>query len=183
MHPSSWWCVPEELLQGLPPVVGDAPRVLVLGSFPGEESLRRQAYYAHPRNLFWPIMGELVGAGPDLPYPARLQRLAEAGIALWDVLEGCRREGSLDQRIEPASMRVNALADLVARHPSLRGCCLNGSTAGRLYHRLKGLDRPALPGIVLPSTSPAHARMPLAEKLERWRAAILPQLGPASLRA
>ena len=174
--------MPDDLLHGLPPVVGTSPRVLVFGSFPGEESLRRQATYAHPRNLFWPIMGELVGAGPELPYAARLQRLAEAGIALWDVLEGCRREGSLDQRIEPASMRVNALADLVARHPSLRGCCLNGATAARLFHRLKGAERPPLPGIVLPSTSPAHARMPLAEKLERWRVAILPQLDPSSRR-
>ena len=76
------------------PVADENARVLVLGSMPGLKSLQAGQYYAHPQNRFWPFMGQLVGAGPDLPYPERCRRLARAGIALWDVLSCCERPGS-----------------------------------------------------------------------------------------
>ena len=62
--------------------------VLVLGSMPGAASLARTEYYGHPRNAFWPIMGALFGAGPELPYAERTARLTAAGVQcelhLWD---------------------------------------------------------------------------------------------------
>ncbi len=164
--------------RGLPPVIGAAARILVLGSFPGEESLRRREYYGHPRNQFWPIMGALVGAGPELAYAERLRRLMAAGIALWDVLDSCRREGSLDQRIETQARRPNDLAALAAGHPGLRHVVLNGTMAAALYTRLPPDRHPGLPATALPSTSPAHARLRPAEKLERWRVVLAPLLAP-----
>ena len=83
-----------------PPVAGNDATVLILGSMPGKESLKQHQYYAHPQNAFWKIMGELVGAHPDLPYPQRLHALTNARIALWDVLETCERQGSLDSDIQ-----------------------------------------------------------------------------------
>ena len=165
-----------EPLRGLPPVIGPDARVLILGSFPGEESLRRGEYYAHPRNQFWPIMGALVGAGPELDYALRLERLKEAGIALWDVLGACRRQGSLDQRIDRDAREPNPLRALRDRHPGLRHCLLNGSTAGSVFARLPAAASPGLPHTVLPSTSPAHARLRLPDKLDRWRVALMPLL-------
>lgn len=71
-------------------------RVLILGTLPGVKSLEQCEYYAHPRNCFWWIMGELTGASTLLPYAARLDRLRQAGIALWDVCRSAERAGSSD---------------------------------------------------------------------------------------
>ena len=81
--------------------------MLILGSMPGSASLRAGQYYAHPRNAFWPIMGDLMDAAPNLPYEARIEILQSEGIALWDVLATCVRDGSLDAEIVEASITAN----------------------------------------------------------------------------
>ena len=58
-----------------PPQVGAGCRVLVLGTVPSLRSLEMRQSYAHPHNLFWPFMGVLYGAGPELPYAERIARL------------------------------------------------------------------------------------------------------------
>lgn len=159
--------------QGFPPIARRDARVLVLGSLPGQESLRRRQYYAQPRNAFWPIMGALCGAGPQLPYRTRARRLAASGIALWDVCRAAYRAGSLDASIVAGSVVVNDFGAFLARHPGIRLVCFNGRTAAALYRRhvLPGLAPRlrALATLDLPSTSPAHAALSLPAKLERWR--------------
>ena len=157
-------------LCGFPPLVGERPRVLVLGSMPGAASLAALEYYGHPRNAFWPIMGELFGAGPALPYAERTARLGAAGVALWDVLAACRRPGSLDSAIEPDSIELNDIPGLLAAQPGIRHVFCNGTAAATLFRRhvLGRLPR-ALPWTRLPSTSPAHAGRSLADKLAAWR--------------
>jgi TDG/mug DNA glycosylase family protein len=173
--------------QGFPPIARRDARVLVLGSLPGQESLRRRQYYAQPRNGFWPIMGALCGAGPELPYRARTRRLAAGGIALWDVCATAFRAGSLDAAIVAGSVVVNDFGAFLARHPAIRLVCFNGRTAAALYRRhvlpALGPAARALPTLELPSTSPAHAALPPAAKLARWRAlaAELPRR-PATAR-
>jgi len=159
------------LLSGFPPVARADARVLILGSMPGQRSLAEQQYYAQPRNAFWYLMGELFGAGPALPYPARLLRLQQCGIALWDVLARCRRRGSLDQHIEPGSIEVNDFNAFLARHPALGHICFNGQTAARLFSRqvlpgLQGAERLRL--LRLPSSSPAMASLRPEQKLAHW---------------
>lgn len=148
-------------------------RVLILGSMPGAESLRRRQYYAHPRNQFWPIMGELVGADPRLPYAQRVVRLLEHRIAVWDVLKQCRRDGSLDSDIARDSEVANDLADFLERHASLRAVFFNGGKSetvfGRQVRARLGAAARRLRCARLPSTSPAHAGMSAAAKLRAWR--------------
>jgi double-stranded uracil-DNA glycosylase len=157
---------------GFPPVADDHARVLILGSLPGQMSLRQQQYYAQPHNAFWKIMGRLFGAGPELPYDERTRRLVSSGVALWDVCAAAHRPGSLDAAIRHSSVVPNDFAGFIASHPQIRLIVFNGSKAAELYRRTV---LPALPTAIrsvrcetLPSTSPAHASMRFEDKLARW---------------
>jgi hypoxanthine-DNA glycosylase len=147
---------------------------LILGSMPGAASLRAGQYFAHPRNLFWPIVGELAGARPDLPYRARVRALLAARLAIWDVLAACARRGSLDADIEPASIVANDFASFFAAHRRITRVFFNGEAAEHWYRRLVLPTLPPLPIAYarLPSTSPAHAGLSFAGKLAAWRAVV-----------
>ncbi len=151
---------------------------LVLGSMPGAASLAAGQYYAYPHNQFWPIMEAICGAGRALPYALRLARLEEHRIALWDVLQSCVRPGSLDSAIEASSAEPNDIPALLRSHAQISRICCNGGTAYRELLRHFGpelaRDFPHVTTLRLPSTSPAHAGMPLAAKLSVWKAAVQP---------
>lgn len=151
-----------------PPVARSDARVLILGSMPGKASLDAQQYYAHPRNLFWPIMGALCGAGLDKPYPMRLQILQENHMALWDVLHGCVRNGSLDSAITDEVPQD--FAAFFKAHPHITHIFLNGGKAAQAFKRHVKNYPAHLVLTQLPSTSPAHAALSFEKKLERWRA-------------
>ena len=150
-----------------PPIVAPNTRVLILGSLPGERSLAERRYYAHPRNLFWRLTGAVIGKDLEkLAYEARLEALLEAGIGLWDTVASATRTGSLDAAIREAEH--NPLAELVATLPPLRAVAFNGATSARIgMAALAGSD---LALLALPSSSPANASVPYAEKLRLWSA-------------
>ncbi len=158
-------------IQCFPPIEDANATVLILGSMPGEESLRAGQYYAHPRNAFWPIMGELVGAGLKLDYAARVRVLQSAGIALWDVLASCARKGSLDSAIAGDSMAANDFPAFFLAHPGIARVYFNGAMAENCFHKhVRHLLAPCpLLFHRLPSTSPAHAALSYAQKLDAWR--------------
>jgi TDG/mug DNA glycosylase family protein len=149
------------------PIVDGRARVLVLGTLPGEESLRRQEYYAHPRNLFWPILFALFGAAPLADYAAKLGFAMAQRVALWDVCEVGEREASADATIRREV--PNAIDRLLDTHPLIGAVAFNGTGARRLHDR-HFPRRPGLADLALPSTSPAHARLDFAAKLGQWRA-------------
>lgn len=148
------------------PVGSNDARMLILGSLPGETSLRAQCYYAHPQNQFWRLLGAAIGVElAAIPYDERLFTLAARGIALWDVVGEARREGSLDGAIRGAT--ANQLADFVMIHTRLRAVAFNGKTAARLG-RAALADAAGLQLIDLPSSSAAYT-MAFTLKAERWR--------------
>jgi hypoxanthine-DNA glycosylase len=153
--------------RSFPPVVDARARILVLGTLPGEESLRRGEYYAHPRNLFWPILFALFGAVPVADYRAKLDFLAARRIALWDVVAAGERTASADASIRGEV--ANAIDALLDAHPRIGAVAFNGSGAQRLYDR-HFARRANLAYLALPSTSPANARLGFAQKLARWQA-------------
>ena len=155
-------------VQSFPPIASTNSKVLILGSMPGVDSLRAGQYYAHPRNAFWPIMGQLFGAGPMLAYGERTTRLQSAGVALWDVLHTCVRPGSLDSSITDEV--ANNFPAFFAAHPSITHVFFNGSKAEMTFRRhvLPRLQEDRHVFTRLPSTSPAHAAMLLEAKMQAW---------------
>jgi TDG/mug DNA glycosylase family protein len=153
------------LLAGLPPVIDENIRVLVLGSFPGEASLAAARYYAHPRNQFWRLMSAVLEEDlVALAYPDRLTRLLQRHIGLRDVIERCHRSGSLDSAIRNA--KSNDFAFLEQQCPHLKRVCFNGKTSGKLEPVFAAMDYET---VVLPSSSPANAQFSFDQKLALWR--------------
>ena len=157
-------------IQSFPPIENPTATVLILGSMPGKESLRARQYYAHPRNAFWPIMGELAGAAPELPYAVRIQKLKSAGIALWDVLASCTRHSSMDADIETDSICPNDFTSFFLKHPHITHVFFNGAMAEQCFHKyvLPMLKTRKIHYQRLPSTSPANASVRYEQKLEAW---------------
>ena len=165
---------------GFPAAAWPDAKLLILGSLPGRRSLEVQQYYAQPRNAFWPLMSSLLGFDSSLCYADRLHSLNARGVALWDVCASADRVGSLDQRIELSSVRVNDFEVLFETYPKIALICFNGAKAASLYRRLAlptlSVRAAAIASQRLPSTSPAHASLTLAQKLEKWRHALAPCL-------
>ena len=153
------------LLTGLAPVLGPDTRILILGSFPGAQSLAAGQYYAHPRNQFWPLVSKLAGEDlAALPYAARLERLLAHGFGLWDVLGACEREGSLDSAIrQPAANNFKRLHSLC---PRLETVGFNGQASGKFAPQFA---QAGYRTVVLPSSSPAHMTLTFEQKLQIWR--------------
>ena len=158
-------------IQCFPPIENPGATILILGSMPGRESLRAGQYYAHPRNAFWAIIGELYGAAPALSYEARIQLLRTAGIALWDVLASCTRHTSMDADIEADSIRPNDFTSFFLDHPHITRVFFNGAMAEHCFrkHVQPLLEHRPLHCQRLPSTSPAYASMRYEDKLRAWK--------------
>ena len=158
-----------ERITAFPPVAPPGARLLILGSMPSVESLNQGFYYAHPRNAFWCILAEVFGEPFPEDIPERVALLERHGVALWDVLDSCEREGSLDSAIR--APRVNDFEGLFVRCPGIHRILLNGGTAARLFMKHGG---PFLEGrecLRLPSTSPAYT-LSYERKLTLWRQAL-----------
>lgn len=155
------------------PLSSPRATTLILGTMPGVASLAAQQYYAHPRNAFWHMIEGVLGIPATLPYEERCRQVVARGIAVWDVLKTCTRSGSLDSAIDKDSIVTNDFAGFFARHPHIGLICLNGTKAADVWRRHIVPELPAaiagIPTQRLPSTSPAHAGMPLATKIARWR--------------
>ena len=162
---------PRGLKTGLPALLNVETRILVLGSLPGDESIKQQRYYAKPQNQFWPIMYAVLDAGTPAPqYADRVGLLLRRGIGLWDVLHSAEREGSSDSKIR--NPVPNDFRRLLERHPLIERILLNGTTAQSYFKRYnRGCTIEAL---YVPSSSPVPGKhvLSLERKIEKWRVAV-----------
>ena len=156
------------------PAFADArTRILIVGTLPGQASLSARQYYAQPYNAFWRIIEDVFGIARSLDYERRIEALLDSRLGLWDVCASAHRPGSLDSAIARETIVANDFARLYRRCPGISLICFNGATAASLYRRLVlpnlSSTAAAIRSVQLPSSSPAHASMRYAEKLERWR--------------
>ena len=154
-----------KIIYSFDPIVDDKSRVLILGTMPGVESLRKQEYYGHPRNAFWPIIAAVCGRELPVSYSGKTAMLLDGGIALWDVCRGCEREGSLDSNI--CNETPNAIDRLLATHPNIQTLFFNGQNAERLFKRYFPEIWKLSRHHTLPSTSPAYT-LPFEKKRDAW---------------
>ena len=141
-------------------------RILILGTMPSTASIAAGMYYSHPRNAFWKIMCDLTGDDPGASNENRRDFLIRHGVALWDTLSLCEREGSLDSNI--SHEKPNGVADLIRVCPNVSTVFLNGGAALKYYKRYHAA-KISLPYFLLPSTSPANARGGYLKKADAWR--------------
>lgn len=163
-----------QYIRSFPPIEKADARILILGSMPGAASLRAGQYYAHPRNHFWRIMGELLAIDPASPYEQRVHALQAARIALWDVLYSCMRKGSLDSDIEHSSLALNDFSTFFREHTEITHVFFNGAKAEECYRKnmRRSTAGTTIEYLRLPSTSPANAAIIYERKLETWRAVL-----------
>jgi TDG/mug DNA glycosylase family protein len=164
--------------RGLDPVAARTARFLVLGSFPGTESLRVGEYYAFSRNRFWRMIERIFDVDATQSYSHRTRRIKQhgIGIALWDSLHSCVRRGALDREIVRGTERPNDFRSFLGRYTGIRAIVFNGRTAEATFHRLvkPGLSSRLreLSFATAPSTSPANTRYSLDALESAWRTAL-----------
>lgn len=153
-----------------PPIVNQHSRVLLLGTMPGDRSLSLQQYYGHAGNHFWKLIYTLFGESTDPDYEARKAFLLDHEIALWDVLESCTCEGSLDSNIK--NEVVNDFAAFYIQYPNIKHIFFDSKKAEEFYlrHVKKSPDKIYH---LLPSPSRANASKTFEQKLEAWKELLL----------
>ena len=147
------------------PIISTTSKILILGSVPGVKSLEMQQYYAHPQNQFWKIVFELLGEDFSKDYETRIETIRKNNIALWDVIDTCEREGSLDTKIR--NEEHNDITKILNDHPSISVIFCNGQKSFKNLKKILG-NQSDIPVFVLPSTSPLHT-ISLEKKLEKWK--------------
>lgn len=152
--------------------------MLVLGTAPSVKSLEYGQFYGHPRNYFWGVVYGLFDAGvPDAEYDRRIAFLKEHHLAVFDVIESCEREGSLDVNIRKEI--PNDLPGILKRYPQLRCFAFNGSKAYDTFRKYFGADSAfdSVALLKLPSTSPIPTQKMrnLEDRIGAW-SAIMPYL-------
>jgi hypoxanthine-DNA glycosylase len=161
--------MPEKIV-GLPPVITENSKVLILGSMPSVLSLTHQEYYGNPRNHFWKIIFGLFDETTVENYEDKIEFVKQKGIALWDTIGTCYRDGSLDSAIK--GEEPNDIPRLINEFPSIQLIACNGTKS---FHTLKKYYLPEslfnIPVIKLPSSSPIPGKFNknMEEKLEIWK--------------
>jgi hypoxanthine-DNA glycosylase len=156
------------------PVVNNDSKIIILGTMPGEKSLELQQYYGNRGNHFWKILFEILGEDFSREYIDRIGLVHKYKIALWDVLQFCEREGSLDSNIK--NEIPNDFEAFYKKYPQIRYVFFSSKNAAAYYDKYVG-RKDGIIYEVLPSPSGANASMRYNEKVLAWKDKILPLVG------
>ena len=172
--------LPFALSGAVPDVLGPGLRAVFCGINPGRASAAAGAAFANPRNDFWRLLHE-AGFTPRLLAPEEQFLLLEFGYGLTNAARRTTRGSSELRRADfaGAAERLATLADEL--RPRVIAFVGKAAYEGPFRERPElGLQERRLGDTllyVLPSTSPANAVVPHAERL-RWFAALRELLAP-----
>lgn len=151
------------IIQPFEPWIDDSSHILILGSFPSVKAVAAGYYYGNPHNRFYDVMGQLIGTPISGDASARRSLLLRHHIAIYDVIQSCVIEGSSDSSIKQE--KIAPIEQLMEKY-HLRHVFINGKTAGRLFD--KCFPQLVNQRTILPSTSPANAKMRLEDLVKAW---------------
>jgi len=151
-----------------PPIVFKNSKILILGSFPSLKSFENSFYYSHPHNQFWKILSEISGY-PINNKDQKIWLLKELNLALWDIVQSCKRENSSDANLK--DITPNDIATLLKEYPNIKKIAFTSRFAQRVFERyFKDLE---IDTLYLPSPSPAYAAMSFKKKCEIYKERLL----------
>lgn len=155
-------------INGLPPIIRQDARILILGSMPSVESLRTNQYYGNPRNHFWRIIYTIFTIDVEEDYSHRVAFIKEKRLALWDVIHSCERKGSLDSNIK--NERPNDIQGLFEKYNKIEAVFFNGTMARKTFFKYFNQYSFPVTYYLLPSSSPIPGRniKALEEKIAAW---------------
>lgn len=152
------------------PIADGNSKILILGTMPGEKSLQLQEYYGNRGNQFWRLLFTVFDKQVKDAYTDKIALLKEQGIALWDVLQYCEREGSLDSNIK--NEVANDFEAFYKKYPDIVYVFFSSKNAAAYYDKYVG-RKAHISYEVLPSPSGANATMTFLQKLDIWKIKIL----------
>lgn len=127
------------MIRSFPPIINSETEILIVGTMPSVKSLEAQQYYAHPRNAFWKIIAALYHQGAEFAdFQEKKACLLANRLGLWDSLQLCLREGSLDSAI--TDEQPNDFNTLLAEHPAVRRLLFNGQPAFKFSKNIMPLS-------------------------------------------
>ena len=152
--------------KGLPPIYNADSEVLILGSFPSEESRESESYYSNKGNSFWNIICEYYNEPLPTNNSEKEAILLKHHIAVWDMIESCEIVGSSDKKIkDPEYHKASDIQDLLDQS-NIKKIIINGRTLDKKYKKyFRGI---ATPSVAVLSTSPANNGRKIQREQE-WR--------------
>ena len=152
-----------------PPIVDENSEILILGTMPGIKSIQQNEYYGHKQNAFWRIIFNIFEEEFTENYEHKKSIILKHKLALWDNLQYCYREGSLDSAIKDEV--PNEINELLRKYSKIKKVVFNGQASQKYFKKYIGFNE-GISYFAMPSTSPANARMKFEEKLQNWKSAL-----------
>ena len=153
---------------------GSSIEKIIVGTMPGQESLNGGFFYLSNHNSFWKMLSSILDESfTDLietgSYDQILDILKSHGIALFDVLSACDRNGtSLDKYIklkDAEKFKNFELENFLKNNPNVK-IIFNGRKAEKLFKKLFNEFFNKLSCDYVPSSSNANRR---SNKIAEWQ--------------
>ena len=152
--------------KGLPPIYNADSEVLILGSFPSEESRKSGSYYSNKDNSFWNIICEYYNEPLPTNNSEKEAILLKHHIAVWDMIESCKIVGSSDKKIKDLEYHKAIKIQDLLNQSKIKKIIINGRTQEENYKKYFG--EIAVPSVAVLSTSSENNGRKIQREQE-WR--------------